>query len=248
LFPFFFVEYLLNMIILNVASAIQQQCRRSISRFKKRVLPIIWTPRGILLSEGFAFCAVADLFNLDVILESGVWNGRSTEIWAKYFLPEINITAIDIKLQKEAIKRLAPYSVNLIEGDSHTLLCDCIRTFHQKRIGVFIDGPKGPAAIELGKTCLTFSNVAFVGIHDVHKLSYGKKNETRIKIEKWPKVQFFSDEDWFVETYAGLDEGESQRDDEQRITWKPYELVVDPGMSRRELGSYGPTIGFAFNS
>lgn len=226
---------------------LEKQCCESIKRFQGRVLPIAWAPRGILLSEGFAFCAVADLFNVDMILESGVWNGRSTEVWAKYFLPEINVTAIDTELRNEAIENLTPYNINLIKGDSSVLLHKYIKTFHQKRIGIFIDGPKGLPAIELAKNCLASPNVLFVGIHDVCKVSFGKKNVTRIEMEKWSKARFFTDEDWFVNTYAWLDEGESQRDNEQGATWKPYELMVDPGMPERKLGSYGPTIGFAFN-
>jgi len=235
------------MIISPITAALREQYRKSITRFQEKTLPITWAPRGILLSEGFAFCAAADLFNVDAVIESGVWDGHSTEIWAKYFLPEINITAIDIEIRKEALKHLAPYNIDLVKKDSGKVLPNYIRTLHQKKIGIFIDGPKGHEAIGLGKACLEFPNVAFVGIHDVHKLSFGRINATRIEMDKWGRAQFFTDEDWFVETYAWLDEGESQRDNEQRLTWVLYELITDPGLPKRKLGSYGPTIGFAFN-
>jgi len=101
---------------------IEKQCEKSLPRFMEKGAPVSWQQRSILLSEAFAFCAVCDLCGVNVILESGVYLGRSTEIWANYF-PDIPIFAVDSTLRNAARERLKRYSnVTLLEGDGSFLL------------------------------------------------------------------------------------------------------------------------------
>ena len=230
---------------------IVMQCEISIDKFKKRVLPITWTARSILLSEGFAFCAICDLLNIDMILESGIYNGRSTLIWAKYFGNEKLIKATDIKIRKEAKIRLKDYNIELIEGDSRNIFPELLMKYRDKRIGIFIDGPKGNYAVKLAKKCLIFDNVAFVGIHDMHKTNIDGITplRERVAMDNLKNMKFYTDELWFVKRYSGIDKEEGNPDEEQKLIWQPYEyLNTDTGKIERKLGSYGPTIGFLFNT
>jgi len=80
----------------------------------------------------------------------------------------------------------------------------------------------------------------------------GKKGELyyqegRIEFDKWELGQFLTDEKWFVKEYSWLDKDESQYDIKQKATWYPYQYIYsENNIPNKELGSYGPTIGFAF--
>jgi len=212
------------------------------------------------MSEGFAFCAVADLLNIDMILESGIYNGRSTQMWANYFSSDIPIIAIEKrKLRESAINRLRPYkNVELIRGDGPTVITSLISRYPNKRIGIFMDGPKDLGALDFAKKALLLPNVVMVAIHDMsvtqgrfqvdHQL--GREGELyypegRIEFDEWELGQFLTDEKWFINEYSWLDKDESRLDTEQGLTWYPYKFV-GAGKPDRELGSYGPTVGFAF--
>src|SRR3990167_490656 len=97
---------------------IQKQCVSSVGTFKK-ILPLVWRPRTVLLSEGFAFCALCELFGIETVIESGVFDGRSTEIWTR-FQPHSQkikrIYAIDVKFRPGVFTRLgAESSLTLLE-------------------------------------------------------------------------------------------------------------------------------------
>ena len=240
---------------------LQEQCCESISCFEKKVLDLTpWSERGILMSEGFAFCAMSDLLGIDVVLESGVYNGRSTHMWANYFSPSVPIIAIDRDNFRETIvNRLKPYgNVKLTRGDGLTVISNLIPKFLDKRIGIFLDGPKDILALNFAKKVLSLSNVVLVAIHDMSVTkgrfqkdnSLGKKGEFfypqgRIEFDKWEFGQFLTDEEWFVKEYSWLDKDESGFDTKQRLHWEPY-VVVGSGRPDRELNSYGYTVGFAF--
>lgn len=228
---------------------IENQCKKSIIAFKDKAMNIPWIQRSILMSEGFAFCVMGDLFNIDTILESGVYGGRSTQIWAEYFSQDQLIIAVDRnKLNEETRERLGRYSnIELIVGNGVVELNKKIKELQNRRIGIFLDGPKGKEAVEFAKEALSNSSVYFIGIHDQHKETNGVPNERRQLFETWEKAQFFTDEKWFVDEYAWLDMNESQRDATQKITWYPGMAKGDSGKPDRIYASYGPTIGFAFN-
>lgn len=245
----------------NLELALGVQCRSSIDRFVDKVLgSTLWAPRSILMSEGFAFCAVADLLGVNVVLESGIHSGRSTQIWANYFPSKTPIIAIERhSFKEEAIKRLESYdNVELTRGDGPTVILDSLPNFLDKKIGVFMDGPKDAPALNFAKEILPLPNVVLVAIHDMSTTkgrfqidtSLGKKGELfypkgRIEFDKWELGQFLTDEKWFVDEYAWLDYDESQYDAKQRARWTPY-IYLGTGGPNRELNSYGPTVGFGF--
>jgi hypothetical protein len=222
---------------------ILDQCEKSIDKFKN-ILPIKWTERGILISEGLLFCSMCDLYNIDYILESGTYNGFSTEIFAKYF-PSKQIITIDVNTKEEAKKRLDEYdNVMMVKGDGRFSIKNIIQKNPKWKIGIFIDGPKGIDAVNWGKRFMNYQNVRFVGIHDCHRISYGEVNQTRIQMERYKGLQFYSDYKLFVDNYMYLDKDIiGKKDEEQGIAWYPYKISDDRKIDR-SLGSYGMTMGF----
>jgi hypothetical protein len=226
-----------------MTNEILDQCEKSIDKFKS-ILPIKWTERGILISEGFLFCSMCDFYNVDYILESGTYNGFSTEIFAKFF-PNKQIITIDVNIRKEAKERLDKYdNVIAIKGDGRFSIKNLIQINSNWKIGIFIDGPKGVDAVNWANRFINYSNVKFVGVHDCHRISYGNSNLTRFELEKYRGLQFYSDYQPFIDLYSYLDKDiQLKRDEEQGIYWIPYNIIDDRGIDR-SLGSYGPTIGF----
>jgi len=249
--------------MINIKKILQKQCCMSIDKFKTKVWNTTpWFERSILMSEGFAFCAISDLFNIEVILESGVYNGRSTQMWANYFSSDTLIIAVEkAQLLKSTFKRLEPYkNVKIFRGDGPIIISDFISKFPNKKIGIFLDGPKDTAALNFAKKAFLQLNVFVVAIHDMSVTKgrfnidcpelNGKKGELyyslgRIEFDKWELGQFLTDEEWFVNEYSWLDKDESNFDAKQRFHWTPY-TIIGTGKPNRELGSYGPTVGFAF--
>jgi hypothetical protein len=212
-----------------------EQCDRSISDFSQRVLPLDYQQRGILLSEGLAFCAMCDLFEIEMLVESGVAGGRSTEIWARYF--NRDIYAVDsCELYGETLfegtrKRLGSYSnVKLIMGDSFVAIPQLLRSVgRQLRTALFIDGPKGPRAMELAEACFKGpSPPLFVGIHDMCK-----QFDDHL-MDQWPSTFFYTDDLVFQETYRYLDELDRA-------------ATTADGRVVGEAYPFGPTVGFALN-
>jgi len=224
---------------------IEKQCEESFPKFMERAANISWQERSVLLSEAFAFCAIGDLFDIDIVMESGIYLGRSTEIWANYF-PDKPIYAVDCKLRKEAKERLQKYgNIILMEGDGPLVLDSLLEKLKDKKIGIFMDGPKGKVAIDWGKEALNQQDVKFFALHD---LSMRKKG-VRSYFMELRKETFFTDAKWFVNSYAKLDGNECRWDETQGFKWIPYKYISKNGpLHHRYLESYGPTIGFAFNS
>ena len=223
--------------------------KNSKDKFEK-ILPLKYMTRSILPSEGFAFLSFCDHFNIDLIVESGLYNGRSTLMWAIYDSNKYQVISIEKdEIRKDAIDTLYSYkNVKLEQGDSLEILPKIIKDNKDKRIAIFIDGPKGKVAIDFGNKLLMNDNVFFVGIHDVHNKTKIKekfvKNMSRIYLDKFNPF-FITDYEWFVNEYKYLDEDESNGyDGIQDMKWIPYKYIDRYGNIKKDLGSYGPTIGF----
>jgi hypothetical protein len=204
---------------------------RILPGFRKDVLPIAWEPRGILSSEGLAVCAMCDLFGVDVLIESGVYNGRSTQMWARHLGPG-RVIGIDWEIRARAVQRLGQ-QVILQRGDANKLLPALIDQLADRRLGIFIDGPKGAAAAELAGRCIAPPNVGFVGIHDMSR-RYGEGREL---------CTWLTDAPWWWRPYCHLDVDDSHWDEQQGTRWSPF-TRHEKGKPHVDLGSYGYTIGF----
>jgi hypothetical protein len=205
-------------------------------RFLSAVLPIPYEANGILLSEGLAFCAACDLNNVDLIIESGVAGGRSTEIWAKY--SDWPIVAIDHcglygrQRMIETKTRLARHlNIAFDEGDSWRVIPALLDKHRGHNIAVFIDGPKGEEALSLAEKCLTkFPSVKILGIHDMCVDFSDHMMSTRM-----PDV-FYSDDQRYRQRFAFVDAEDNEwlfSDGTQLGAKFPNGFVVGISQNRR---------------
>lgn len=180
----------------------RKELNKYIDKFKNNVMTIDYQRRGILPSEGFVVCAISDALNLDIIIESGIANGISTEIFAKYGIPKIigierAIKEKEIEMFNSSKKRLSKYkNVELIKGDSFDILSKLIEKNKDLKIGIVIDGPKGTAACNLLKICMQHSNVEMGVIHD----------QRQREMKRYFKNSIFTDNKIFSD-YDFLDNG-----------------------------------------
>lgn len=220
--------------------AIEGQLAKSLPRFTMKGSTVPWQERSILMSEAFAFCGIGDLFDIDIILESGIWLGRSTEIFARFFSPK-PVIAIDVNLKRVAVERLKKYdNLTLMQGEGPFHIPKLLKDSEIQKVGIFIDGPKEERAIKLAVESLAQDKVLFVALHDTHKL----KIKRRLQSLGYPL--FFTDEEWFLNQYKYLDEKESQWDEEQGLKWIPHYIISRDGKPISKLESYGMTVGFLF--
>lgn len=226
----------------SVKKAIEEQLEKTLPHFLKTGNRIPWQRRSILMSEAFAFCGIGDLCDVDIILESGIWLGRSTEIFASYFDPK-PVVAIDVALKKPMVERLEKYdNLTLVQGDGPAHIKNVLKDPKIKRAGVFIDGPKESRAVRYAEELLAYKNVSFVAVHDAHK----SKVKRMLMLLNHPL--FFTCEKWFLTKYNKFDRKESNWDEEQNMKWIPHYIVSGKGKNINwSLGDYGPTIGFVFN-
>lgn len=222
--------------------AIEGQLEKSLPKFLKTGFKVPWQERSILMSEAFAVCGAGDLYDVDIVLESGIWMGRSTEIFASYFAPK-RVVAIDVSLKRVVVERLEKYdNLTLVQGDGPEQIRKILKDPKIKRAGIFIDGPKESRAVKYIEEFLDQGNVSFVGIHDAHK----SKVKRMLILLGYPL--FFTCEKWFLKKYSKLDRGESQWDEQQGMKWVPHWIISRRGRElNRDLGIYGPTIGFVLN-
>ena len=126
---------------------------------------------GIFSSEARALVDMAQHFDIDMLIESGTANGVSTEIISR-LLPNVKIHTIDFdgayNLFEKTKDRLHKCCKNVIlhKDDAKKLIPALLSREKKKRIGIFIDGPKGKTAKEMAQKYIQMPNVFFVGIHD----------------------------------------------------------------------------------
>jgi hypothetical protein len=220
-----------------LADAVHTTAQSILPRFLKAVLPTPYEANGILLSEGLAFCAACELCEVDLIIESGVAGGRSTEIWAKY--SSWPILAVDHckvygqQRMNDTKRRLARHgNIAFYEGDSWDVIPELLGKHQGHKVGLFIDGPKGEGALALAEKCLAKSSpVKIIGIHDMcvdycdHMMS------------AWTTDVFYSDDHRFRRRFAFTDEVDNKwlfPDGKELKTKYPDGFVI--GISRNHRG------------
>jgi len=220
-------------------------CMNYEDEFVKKMLPMPFVAKGILASEGFAFCALAKCFGISLILESGVCKGQSTHIWSK-FSSSTKVIAVDKVMLEQTIQKFNSIpNVSLQVGNGKHLLPLLVRRNPEERIAIFIDGPKGMDAVDLAKQCLEFENVYMIGMHDFHNISKGAPNIRRIKLDEMNIADFYTDDPEFLKHYSYMDSNENftGQGDEDHY-WFPYWLMSKRRGKIATFGSYGPTIAF----
>lgn len=141
--------------------------------YKEELLPLSQEPyyaRGILPTEAFAFISYCKALQVDTIIESGTAFGQSCYLYAKYL--GITVHTIDDishygnEAQLVAKERCKDLPVVFHEGNSNNLLPELIKKYSDKKIAVFIDGPKGESAKALRRNIWGYDNVVIAALHD----------------------------------------------------------------------------------
>ena len=157
---------------------------------------------GIAQSEALMIYTLIKELGVDVLIESGVRNGKSTEIWG-LTLSDVKVYALDaagkfgVKESKMSTitntkKRLKNYEhiEFLYRVNSHLKIPELISENEDKRIGIFIDGPKGTEGFDLCRNLLNHKSVHFTAQHDYTFTNDKKHMATR----SWQ--QFYPNSNW----------------------------------------------------
>ena len=149
---------------------------------------------GITHSEGLLIYTLAREFEIDILLESGVMHGQSTEIWGKT-LPDVKVYGVDnlgdfqCPDMDKVKSRLDRYkNIELIyPADGCDEIPKLISKHSDKKIGVFVDGPKAEKGEQLYAKALDNDNVCFACMHDWTSTNNKKSLATRTRKE-WREV------------------------------------------------------------
>lgn len=207
----------------NYCSEFIQKIDPLSARFKIR-------PRGIWTSELFALYAFSQEFGIEHYIESGLGNSQSFTNMTILLDYSVWLTGIDIE------KKNWMFGSNFRIGDGNELVLDEVEKHTNKSTGIFLDGPKGIAALNLALKCLPHDHVAFVALHDTPK-----HTGVRTAIEKLDEYKHWSTDDYgFVEQYKILDNNRwAEHLPEDRASGHLPYLNVRTG---KHCPSYGPTL------
>jgi hypothetical protein len=186
-------------------------------------------------SELLLFLTVAELLDVDRVIESGRYRGYSTQILAEYFTDSgPSVVSINLRQGTEADRiareRLSGMTTELKYGDSRETLPEEL----VDSSAVLIDGPKGDAALELALELLDREKTALVAVHDLASDTF-HRDVSELLFTK----TLYSDNEKYVDAFRHLD---GPCWDCDSISWeKPH---VHAGQT---VGSYGPTLGLFFD-
>lgn len=212
-------------------------------------------PAGAFYAECLGFLAMCKLQNIDVILESGMSKGNSTEIWVKNFPGKVITFEHDRKphhddvvkrLNKLDQKRSSHQSLVINFEDSYDGFEREIVAHSDRRIAVFIDGPKALGAVDLAMRSFDHSNVIFAGIHDV--ANPVTKTRPHYGFMKKFKYHFLStDEAPFREKFGFLDEAITSPGPAWILDENGEKILSDDPKAILKRFPNGCGIGFALN-
>lgn len=182
-------------------------------KFIERCSDIVWRRKGIFFSEGLAFCAYCELYDIKTIVESGVRNGVSTEIWANYFRDEVQIFCVDLEVHKEDVSNAKSIftkykNINYFTGNGLQAVPTMVNYYPIKdtNTAVLLDGPKEWGALEIATKIFPLNYIKFAAIHDMGAgaLIYSSKPTTKPSIEamrRMSQYEFCTDESEFINNY-----------------------------------------------
>ena len=179
----------------------------SLARFTQRSEwpTFVCRPRGIWISELFAFAAWAWALGIDCIVESGIAHGQSTDILRQCFS---RVYSIDHAVMPDVAARLIRDGVQVSSADAHVVLMPIVEQLVAAgyHTAVLLDGPKGEPAVELGLRCLDHGAV-FFAVHDTYCCAEAP-NAVRARLEaegRSPRWAWSTDDASFVRAFSYLD-------------------------------------------
>jgi hypothetical protein len=196
--------------VLDICSEIRDE-------FMSKMDGMHWHKKGIFFTEALAFIAMCKAHGVNTIIESGVRNGDSTEMWLKFFGEDIRVISVDLMQHKDdvdaAINRLSHYeNLEFKAGDGEIVVPEIVRTLPEDAVvGMLLDGPKEFGAMRIAERCFRISDkVKFISIHDMGNgaLAVSTKPTTKASIDllrKWDNLLFDTDNEVFREKFASVD-------------------------------------------
>lgn len=166
---------------------------------------------GILPCEARFFLHHVELAQCDTILESGINNGGSTEYLCHYAAlrrGNVTVLSVDRQLLFPAERLCERYRrggyrqgttlgiqqdfLRVFEGDSFRIIPELLEAEEKKgrKTCLFLDGPKGQAAVRWAEELIDSYGILLVGFHDMHEevrtVGYGAdgRNLARVRLER----------------------------------------------------------------
>jgi|TARA_B100000073_G_scaffold323259_1_gene305221 hypothetical protein len=228
----------------------KEQLEKTIDKYHERTKDLVYQAKGLRFNQGLPVCALIDYYDIDLVIESGVCRGMSTEIICSYTKDMgVHVISADIGSYKNnvfesTIDRLTPQYENLkfMKGDSFKIFPKILESNKHLNVAYFIDGPKFGGALKLAKLCTKYDNVKFGAFDDATK-------ETGYHfLDKMDSKFFYTDEKWYYEKYGWLDDvkHESYSKNENDPLWpkKTLEALLEKrrGCKFPQGGGLGITI------
>lgn len=186
---------LVSQPIVDPAKSLLSNAQRLLPRYDQLRAEIGVTKCGMGINDGLALVSQIDLTGIDVLLESGTSVGNSAMLMARFFQETpLQIITVDFGdttmggkcagAVADTHARLKPFSnIRALLGDSFSLFPELIKKHSGRRIGLFIDGPKGDLAIRLCEASMKLSaDVKFCMLHDVAPKASGKSGAQAFKL------------------------------------------------------------------
>ena len=218
--------------------AFLDSCDEILEGFLDKMSPLSWQRKGIFFTEALAFIAMCKKYRVDTIIESGVRNGDSTEMWLNYFGKDVKVFSVDLMDHEDdvsaAVKRLSHHeNLEFKRGDGEVVVPKIVENLPSTaRVGMLLDGPKSFGAMRITEKCFKMSDVVkFTSIHDMGEgaLKYNTNPEylESIKtLKSWPNYTFITDDADFRNRFSFVDNklgGENNKD------WSEYKAKYEVG-------------------
>jgi hypothetical protein len=130
------------------------------AEFTARTAGIAYHHRGAFFSELYLFVSLCLDRGVTQVIESGVYHGVSSRVFRAIWPGRV----VSIECRPESVP--ADLAGDVVIGDGVTMVPSFVKSCQAEVLGVFLDGPKGNAAIQLREWCLAQPQVQVVGQHD----------------------------------------------------------------------------------
>ena len=216
-------------------------CDEILDEFVAKMSGMTWHKKGLFFTEGLAFIAMCKLYDVNTIIESGVRNGDSTEMWLKYFGEDIKLYSVDLMQYKSdvkaAVNRLSGYkNLEFKKGDGEKVVPSIVHTLpRDARVGILLDGPKEFPAMRISTKCFAISEqVQFTSIHDMGEGSLRVSSKASAissihQLRQWENYIFTTDDIEFRKKYAHVDNELGSYAGRKNPVWKEYKKKYPTG-------------------
>ena len=235
---------------------IHPEDQATIEDFRQRILfgqpePYTITPGSPWPSELCAIVATARRQCVDVMVEGGTYLGQSASVFASILHRLVDTVEISPEIADRARARLHGLdNVTVHVGDGMTLVRSLVQMHCQmsRRVGVFLDGPKGTSALVLVQSLMEDSALhmlRFIAVHDTYASRPERPNPIRNALAEladftrgW--TRWTTDDPAWHDVHALDNDLYAQHRGDSPHGWMPYAQYVHG--ERFASSSYGPTV------